>query len=150
MNKILYQITFILGLFLIVGMISNVANAGDINLELSMIAEAGLEASPELDQHLEYGNILYDGQIIGNYRISGIGYDDPTPPDNSIKSGDLYFEAYGMGYLFLKIMTNSSTPDYFEGIITGGTGSLTGMKGTVSGEIPNQIGVPVRIILHLM
>jgi len=47
-------------------------------------------------------------------------------------------------------MTNSSTPDYFEGIITGETGSLTGMKGTVSGEIRKQVGVPVPIILHLM
>lgn len=150
MNKILYQITFILGLFLIVGMLSNVANASDINLQLSMVAYTDLDASPELTQHLEYGNILYDGQIIGNYRMSGICYDDPTPPDNSIKSGDCYFEVYGMGYLFLKIMTNSSTPDYFEGIITGGTGSLTGMKGTVSGEIWKQVGMPVPIILHLM
>lgn len=150
MNRILYQITFILGLFLTVGMLSNVANASDINLQLSMVAHADLDATPELGQHLEHGNILYDGQIIGNYRMTGIGLECPTQPDNSIKTGDCYFEVYGMGYLFLKIMTNSSTPDYFEGIIIGGTGSLTGMKGTVSGEIWEQAGVPVPVILHLM
>jgi len=60
-----------------------------------MVISADLDASPELAQHLEHGNILYDGQIIGNYRISGIGYDDPTQPDNSIKSGDFYLKFMG-------------------------------------------------------
>ena len=130
---------------------SGLANAADVIVELSKTDAADVNVTGEMngifDQHSEHGDLLLNGQIIGNYRIIGLGY-WPTPPDDSIKSAELYFEVNGMGYLFIKFMTNSTTPDFFEGIINGGTGSLVGYPGTVSGNIPQSVGVPVPVTLH--
>jgi hypothetical protein len=130
---------------------SGLANAADVTVELSMTDQANIQAVGEMNgifgQHSEHGDLLLNGQIIGNYRLIGFGY-EPTPPDDSIKSGELYFEVNGMGYLFIKFMTNSTTPHFFEGIINGGTGSLVRYKGTVSGNLPQNVGVPVPVTLH--
>jgi hypothetical protein len=151
MSKKNTLIFFLLCMFMAI-FFSGLANADDVIVELSMTDEADVELTGEMNgeftQHLEHGDLLLNEQIIGNYRIIGLGYDEPTPPGDSIKSGELYFEVNGMGYLFMKFMTNSTTPDFFEGIINGGTGSLVRCKGTVSGNIPQNVGVPVPVTLH--
>ena len=146
MNKKLYQLFFVMGFVLLFVMFSGVANAQDVDLELSIVdQDTVISPNEQFSHHFEYGDVLRNGQVIGNYRISGIGY-CPMPDDESIKSGDIYLEIYGMGYLFLKIMTNASEPDYFEGIITGGTGSLVSAEGTASGRILQE---SISITLHL-
>ena len=146
MSRKITLIHFFLWIFIVI-FFSGLANAGDVTVELIMADQANVEAVGEMStifgQHFENGDLLLNGQIIGNYRIFGFA----TEPDEA-KTGELFFEVNGMGYLFMKLMTNSTTPDFFEGIIIGGTGSLVGYEGTVRGNIPQRVGVPVSVILH--
>ena len=152
MTKKIMLIPFSLCMFMAMSF-SGLVYAADVIVELVQTDQANVLVAGEMGgnftQHLEHGDLLLNNQTIGNYRIDGLGYDQlPSPPDDAIKSGELFLEVNGMGYLFIKAMSNSTTPDFFEGIIIGGTGSLVGFKGTVSGYLPQEVGVPVPLTLH--